>query len=116
MTDHAVRQMREVGIAADGKVLVCGGEYTDASGTNTQDWDNSCEIYDPVTDSWSTVPTPKDSAGNDWTQIGDPACTLLPMHEQIFKQAEAEAAAGNSRFVYRNFAGGTPETGDDHGA
>jgi hypothetical protein len=65
-------------VLADGKVLVCGGEYTDASGTTTQDWNNSCEIYDPVINSWSTVPTPKDSAGNDWTQIGDPACTVLP--------------------------------------
>ena len=46
----------------------------------------------------------------------DPACTLSPMHEQIFKQAEVEAAAGDNRFIYRNFAGGTPETGGDHGA
>jgi pyrroloquinoline quinone biosynthesis protein E len=46
----------------------------------------------------------------------DPACTLSPLHEQIFKQAAAEAAAGNNRFIYRNFAGGTPETGGDHGA
>jgi PqqA peptide cyclase len=46
----------------------------------------------------------------------DPACTLSPMHEQIFKQAELEAADNNNRFIYRNFAGGTPETGSDHGA
>jgi pyrroloquinoline quinone biosynthesis protein E len=46
----------------------------------------------------------------------DPACTLSPLHEQIFKQAEAEAAAGNNRFIYRNFAGGSPETGGEHGA
>ena len=46
----------------------------------------------------------------------DPACTLSPMHEQIFKQAELEAAADNNRFIYRNFAGGTPETGGTHGA
>jgi pyrroloquinoline quinone biosynthesis protein E len=46
----------------------------------------------------------------------DPACTLSPMHEQIFKVAESEAAADNGRFIYRNFAGGTLETGGDHGA
>ena len=46
----------------------------------------------------------------------DPACTLSPMHEQIFKQAEAEAADNNNRFIYRNFAGGTLETGGDYGA
>jgi PqqA peptide cyclase len=30
--------------------------------------------------------------------------------------AETEAAADNSRFIYRNFAGGTLETGGEHGA
>ena len=46
----------------------------------------------------------------------DPACTLSPMHEQIFKLAEQEAAGDNNRFLYRNFAGGTLETDDEHGA
>jgi len=45
----------------------------------------------------------------------DPACALSPMHEPIFRQAEQEAAEHRDRFLYRNFAGGTPETGD-HGA
>ena len=39
----------------------------------------------------------------------DPACTLSPMHEQIFKLAETESAAEANRFIYRNFAGGTVE-------
>jgi hypothetical protein len=64
-------------VLADGKVLVCGGEYSDASGANANDWNNSCEIYDPVTNQWSMLPSPADAAGNTWTQIGDPACTLL---------------------------------------
>ena len=46
----------------------------------------------------------------------DPACTLSPFHEQIFKLAETEAAADQTRFLYRNFAGGQAETGGDHGA
>jgi pyrroloquinoline quinone biosynthesis protein E len=45
----------------------------------------------------------------------DPACTLSPLHESIFKQAELDAASGQDRFIYRNFAGGTPEK-DDAGA
>ena len=45
----------------------------------------------------------------------DPACTLSPMHEEIFKQAEQEAASDQTRFLYRNFAGGTPEA-EDQGA
>ena len=43
----------------------------------------------------------------------DPACTLSPLHESIFKQAERDAASGQDRFLYRNFAGGTPENGND---
>ena len=39
-----------------------------------------------------------------------------PLHQQIFKLAEQEAASDNRRFIYRNFAGGTLETGGDHGA
>src|SRR6516164_8264280 len=46
----------------------------------------------------------------------DPACTLSPMHEAIFKQAEQEAAEGSEYFLYRNFAGGTPEAGGKNGA
>jgi pyrroloquinoline quinone biosynthesis protein E len=39
----------------------------------------------------------------------DPACALSPLHAQIFRTAEAEAAGGSHRFIYRDFAGGTPE-------
>jgi pyrroloquinoline quinone biosynthesis protein E len=41
----------------------------------------------------------------------DPACALSPMHETIFKQAEREAEGETTRFLYRNFAGGTLEQG-----
>ncbi|MHA6688839.1 pyrroloquinoline quinone biosynthesis protein PqqE [Devosia sp. A449] len=44
------------------------------------------------------------SAGNT-----DPACSLSPLHEAIFKTAETEAAEGGNRYIYRNFAGGTLE-------
>jgi pyrroloquinoline quinone biosynthesis protein E len=43
----------------------------------------------------------------------DPACALSPMHETIFKQAQREAEGETNRFIYRNFAGGTPETGEN---
>ncbi|NVN85458.1 MAG: pyrroloquinoline quinone biosynthesis protein PqqE [Rhodopseudomonas sp.] len=42
----------------------------------------------------------------------DPACALSPLHEQIFKLAETEASGDTSRFIYRNFSGGTPEPDD----
>jgi pyrroloquinoline quinone biosynthesis protein E len=46
----------------------------------------------------------------------DPACTLSPMHERIFKMAETEAAGDDNRFIYRNFKGGTPEDDAGRGA
>ena len=42
----------------------------------------------------------------------DPACALSPLHETIFKQAEREAEGETNRFLYRNFAGGTLESGN----
>jgi hypothetical protein len=67
-------------VLADGRVLVCGGEYSDVSGSFTQDETNSCEIYDPVADSWATLPSPASTAnpGTVWTQVGDSPCTVLP--------------------------------------
>lgn len=40
----------------------------------------------------------------------DPACSLSPLHEQIFHTAEKESAAQSNRFIYRDFAGGRPES------
>jgi pyrroloquinoline quinone biosynthesis protein E len=43
----------------------------------------------------------------------DPACTLSPLHEDIFKVAMQESAGETTRFIYRNFSGGTPEADQD---
>lgn len=45
----------------------------------------------------------------------DPACTLSPWHTQVFATAEAESMTGASRFIYRNFSGGSQETDSDAG-
>jgi hypothetical protein len=57
-------------VLADGRLLICGGEY---EGTGGAVESNKCEIYDPVSDTWSDITPP---AG--WTRIGDAACALLP--------------------------------------
>jgi hypothetical protein len=69
---HVGRKYFASAILADGRLLVCGGEYSDASGSNSQDETNRCEIYDPVADSWTEMNGP---AG--WAKIGDAACALL---------------------------------------
>jgi hypothetical protein len=60
-------------VLADGRLIVCGGEYSDGSGNTTQDESNLCEIYDPVANTWTSIQPP---AG--WAQIGDGACSVLP--------------------------------------
>ncbi len=60
-------------VLADGRLLVCGGEYSDVSGSNSQDNTGKSELYDPVANSWTEISPP---AGV--TQIGDSACSLLP--------------------------------------
>jgi PqqA peptide cyclase len=42
----------------------------------------------------------------------DPACALSPQHDEVFRTAMREADSGSNRFVFRNFVGGTPESGD----
>ena len=66
-------------VLADGRVVVCGGEYSDSSGTIQNDDANTCEIYDPVADQWSAFATPAKPGGSTvWAEIGDAPSTLLP--------------------------------------
>ena len=54
----------------DGRVFIAGGEY---NGGSAQVELLAAEIYNPVTDAWTTIGTP---AG--WTQIGDAPSAVLP--------------------------------------
>jgi hypothetical protein len=60
-------------VLADGRLIVSGGEFSDASGSNQQDRTTATEIYDPVTDVWTTLAAPPTA-----TQIGDAPCAVLP--------------------------------------
>lgn len=74
---HIGRKYFGSAILADGRLVVCGGEYSDASGVNSNDESNRCEIYDPVADTWTEINPPVDSGGVTWGKIGDAACALL---------------------------------------
>ena len=67
-------------VLADGRLLVCGGEYSDTSGTQQNDWTNACEIFDPVANNWTPVAPPQDSSSPPvtWANIGDAPCAVLP--------------------------------------
>jgi hypothetical protein len=59
---HHTRRYYASAVLRDGRVIVSGGEYSDA-GSET----NKTEIYDPATDSWT-----------GWNRVGDAACAVLP--------------------------------------
>jgi hypothetical protein len=65
---HHTRRYYASAVLADGRVLVSGGEYSDA-GSET----NATEIYDPRTDTWTELDPP-----TGWTRVGDAACAVLP--------------------------------------
>lgn len=65
-------------VLADGRVIVCGGEYSDGSGTQKNDWNNTCEIYDPVANTWTMIAQPVAPSGSVWQHIGDAPCAVLP--------------------------------------
>jgi hypothetical protein len=78
---NVARTFYASGVLADGRVVVCGGEYTaDPFGMVVKDWNNSCEIYDPVANIWTMLPTPMTPTPNPvpWAEIGDAPCAVLP--------------------------------------
>jgi hypothetical protein len=56
------------GMLKDGRIVLIGGEQSGAGGDT-----NKGEIYDPVADSWSPIPSPP-----GWSQVGDATCCILP--------------------------------------
>jgi hypothetical protein len=76
---HVARKYFASAVLADGRVVICGGEYTVSNGVPQETETNACEIYDPVANSWSTFKGP--SAGSPpalWSNIGDSPCAVLP--------------------------------------
>jgi hypothetical protein len=56
------------GMLRDGRIVLIGGEQSGAGGDT-----NKGEIYDPVSNSWSPIPSPP-----GWAQVGDATCCILP--------------------------------------
>ncbi|MGH3616933.1 MAG: Kelch repeat-containing protein [Pseudonocardiaceae bacterium] len=63
---HNSRQYFASAVLRDGRVVVAGGEYSDA-GSDT----DKAEIYDPVANTWTSIGNP------GWGQLGDAAACLL---------------------------------------
>ena len=65
---HHTRRYYASAVLRDGRVLVSGGEYSDA-GSET----NATEMYDPVNDTWTEI-----SAPTGWSRIGDSPLRRAP--------------------------------------
>jgi Kelch motif len=65
---HWTRRYYASAVLNDGRVFVCGGEYSNAGG-----WTDKTEIYDPITDVWTEVAPPP-----AWGGVGDAPCAVLP--------------------------------------
>lgn len=63
---HNSRLYYASAVLRDGRVLVAGGEYSDA-GPDT----DTAEVYDPVADTWTSIGNP------GWGHLGDAAASLL---------------------------------------
>src|SRR5438270_4716781 len=63
-------------VLPDGKVLTEGGEYQCPAGQCAPSWTNLGALYDPASDSWSSVPPP--SLPTPWANIGDAESIILP--------------------------------------
>jgi len=56
------------GMLKDGRIVLIGGEQSGAGNDTTKG-----EIYDPVLDAWSPMPSPP-----GWPTVGDAPCNILP--------------------------------------
>ncbi len=65
---HWTRRYYASAVLNDGRVLISGGEYSNAGG-----WTDKTEIYDPVTDTWTEISPPP-----GWGGVGDAPCAVLP--------------------------------------
>jgi len=65
---HWTRRYFASAVLKDGRVIVSGGEYSNAGG-----WTNKTEIYDPTIDAWTEISPPP-----GWSGVGDAPCAVLP--------------------------------------
>ena len=76
-------------VLQDGTVLVFGGEYNVQYSSNSASVDAlEVQLYDPVTDTWTILPTP-----TAWTNIGDPASAVLADGRVLFGNPNNAAMA-----------------------
>jgi hypothetical protein len=71
------------GVLKDGRVLVCGGEQSGDVG-----WSTKGEIYDPVSDAWTAIPSP-----TGWPKVGDAVSCVLPDGRVLVGAPDSTACA-----------------------
>lgn len=80
---HHSRLYYASAVLRDGRVILAGGEYSDA-GSET----NTAEIYYPTLDSWVEIASPP-----GWNEVGDAPCCVLPDGRLLIGSIESTATA-----------------------
>jgi hypothetical protein len=80
---HHSRLYYASAVLRDGRVLLSGGEYSDA-GSET----NTGELYQPTLDHWTEIPSPP-----GWAEVGDAPCCVLPDGRVLVGSIQSTATA-----------------------
>jgi hypothetical protein len=89
-------------VLADGRVFVAGGEYNNGNQADLC----AAEIYDPVADHWTSIPTPP-----GWSSIGDASSCVLPDGRVMLGSIEGPQCS-----IYNPTTNSWSATGSKHNA
>src|SRR5438105_2735153 len=97
-------------ILPDGRLIVNGGEYNNCNAG----WTNKGALYDPVSDSWTSVPPP-----SGWSTIGDAQSVILPdgsyMLANCCNSDEAIAAISGTTVTWTSTGSGKADPNGEEG-
>ncbi len=98
-------------VLPDGRVIMNGGEYN--TNCNGQ-WTNQGALYDPVANSWTSIPAPK-----GWSSIGDAQTVILPAGSYMLADCcstqEAIAGISGTTVTWTNTGTGKGDENDEEG-
>jgi hypothetical protein len=103
-------------ILPDGRMIVNGGEYNGDANNNCGGgvWTNKGALYDPVSDSWTSVTPPR-----NWSRIGDAQSVVLPdgsyMLANCCSNQEAIATISGTDVTWSDTGSGKHDSNDEEG-
>ncbi|MBV8800957.1 MAG: hypothetical protein JO208_14270 [Alphaproteobacteria bacterium] len=102
-------------VLPDGRIMINGGEYNSSDGNcGSGAWTNKGALYDPVSDSWTSVAPP-----SGWSTIGDAQSVVLPkgayMVANCCTAQQATAAIKGTKVTWSLTGTGKGDVNDEEG-